>query len=919
VAVQEALGNTVISATALVTVAIGTNPSGGTLSGTLTQSAVSGVATFGDLSINAAGSGYTLTTTASGVAGATSAPFTISSGTPARLVFTVQPTTTTAGSVITSDVQVTVRDSLGNTVTSATTLITLAIGTNPSGATLSGTVSRSAANGVATFSDLAIAQASSGYTLVATASGLAGGTSAAFDVTPGTATNLAVSVQPTATQAGASVTPALEVLARDAFGNTATSFTGNVTLAITVGTGAPGAVLSGTTTRPALAGVALFSDLSVDKAGTGYTLSITASGLAGATSAAFAIVPAPASRLAFGVQPSNTVAGRAIAPAVKVTARDAFGNTDTIFTGSITVAITSGTGASGAVLSGTTTVSAVKGVATFGTLSIDKAGTGYTLTTTAAGLVAATSSAFNITPSTLAFTVQPTTATAGSAIAPAIRVTASDTTFTGQITVAITSGTGAPGAQLSGTKTVTAVLGVATFSNLSINKAGSNYTLTASSAGYNAAVSAAFNITPGAAARLVFSGQPTTAAAGSVIAPAVQVTAADALGNAVATFTGSVTVAIASGTGAVGAQLGGTRTVAAVNGVATFANLTIDKAATGYVLAASATGLTSATSNAFNIIPGVAASLAFTVQPVTTSAGASLTPAVQVTVQDALGNTVTSSTTQITVAIGTNPGGATLGGTPTQTAVGGIATFSGLSLNKVGTGYTLTAAATGLAGATSASFNITPGPTTSLVFSVQPRTTPKGVIMTPALQVTARDAFGNTATGFAGQVTVAITTGTGAVGAVLSGTLTVTAVNGVATFADLNIDRQGSAYTLTANSSGLAAATSTSFDITVATRLVFTVQPTTAAVGATITPAIQVTAYDDVGNAVTNFAGSVAVAITNGTGTQGASLRGTTTLTTVNGTTTFSDLSITKVGTGYTLTATATGLTSAISAAFNIQ
>jgi hypothetical protein len=919
VAVQDALGNTVINATSLITVAIGTNPTGGTLSGTLTQSALNGVATFGDLSINAAGIGYTLTTTASGVAGTTSAPFTISSGTPSRLVFTVQPATASAGSLITPDVQVTVRDSLGNTVTSATTLITLAIGTNPSGATLSGTVSRSAANGVASFSDLAIALASSGYTLVATASGLAGGTSAAFDVTPSTATNLAVAAQPTVTQAGSNLAPALQVLARDAFGNTATSFTGNVTVAITVGTGAPGAVLSGTTTRPALAGVALFSDLSIDKAGSGYTLSTTSSGLAGATSAAFGIVPAPASRLAFSVQPSNTVAGRAITPAVKVTAQDPFGNTDTTFTGSVTVVITGGTGTSGAVLSGTRTVSAVKGVATFSTLNINLPGSGYTLTSTAAGLVAATSSGFNITPSTLAFTVQPTTATAGSVITPAIRVTASDTTFTGQITVAITAGTGSPGAVLSGTKTVNAVLGVATFSNLSINKTGNNYTLTASSAGFTSAVSTAFNITPGAAARLVFSGQPTTAAAGSVIAPAVQVTAADALGNAVPSFTGSVTVAIASGTGAVGAQLGGPKTVAAVNGVATFANLNIDKAATGYALAASATGLTSATSTAFNITPGLAANLAFTVQPVTTSAGASVTPAVQVTVQDALGNTVTSSTAQITVAIGTNPGGATLGGTLTQSAVGGIATFAGLSLNKAGTGYTLTAAATGLAGATSASFNITPGSTTSLVFSVQPRTTPKGMNMTPALQVTARDAFGNTATGFAGPVTVAITSGTGAAGAILSGTLTVTAVNGVATFGDLNIDRQGSAYTLTATSSGLTAATSTVFDITVATRLVFTVQPTTAPVGATITPAVQVTAFDDFGNAVTNWVGSMTLAITNGTGTQGASLRGTTTVAAVNGTATFSDLNITKVGTGYSLTATATGLVSAISAAFSIQ
>ncbi len=684
VAVQDALGNTVRSATALITVAIGTNPSGGALSGTLSQSAANGVASFPNLSINAAGSGYTLTTTASGLAGTTSAPFVITSGIPARLVFTVQPTTATAGALIAPAVQVTVRDSLGNTVTGATTLVTLAIGTNPSGGTLSGTLSRSAANGVATFSDLAIAQAGSGYTLVATGSGLAGGTSAAFDVTPGAATNLAFAVQPTATRAGTSITPALQVAARDGFGNTVTSFIGNITVAISSGTGTAGAVLSGTTTRPALAGVALFSDLSVDKAGSGYSLSATASGLSGATSATFAIAPAPASRLAFGVQPSTTAAGKAIAPAVQVAAQDAFGNIDTTFVGGVTVAITSGTGTSGAVLSGTTTVTPVKGVATFGTLSIDKPGGGYTLTATAAGLVATTSNGFSITGTTLAFTVQPTTATAGSAIAPAIQVTASDTSFIGQVTVVITSGTGAPGATLSGTTTVTAVRGVATFSGLSITKAGSNYTLTASSAGLITMVSAAFSITPGAAG-LVFTSQPTTAAAGSVIVPAVQVTALDAFGNTVTSFTGSVTVAIAGGTGALGAQLSGTKTVTAANGVATFSDLSINKAATGYVLAASATGLTSVASSAFAIVPGAAAKLAFTVQPVSTTAGTTMTPAIQVTVQDASGNTVTSATIQVTVAIGTNPPGGTLTGTLTQSAVNGVATFSDLSINKTAT------------------------------------------------------------------------------------------------------------------------------------------------------------------------------------------------------------------------------------------
>ncbi len=49
---------------------------------------------------------------------------------------------------------------------------------------------------------------------------------------------------------------------------------------------------------------------------------------------------------------------------------------------------------------------------------------------------------------------------------------------------------------------------------------------------------------------------------------------------------------------------------------------------------------------------------------------------------DAYGNLVSSDNThQVTVALGTNPGGGTLGGTTTATVSGGVATFSNLSIN----------------------------------------------------------------------------------------------------------------------------------------------------------------------------------------------------------------------------------------------
>ena len=61
----------------------------------------------------------------------------------------------------------------------------------------------------------------------------------------------------------------------------------------------------------------------------------------------------------------------------------------------------------------------------------------------------------------------------------------------------------------------------------------------------------------------------------------------------------------------------------------------------------------------------------------------------------------------VTVAIGTNPSGGTLSGTKTVNAVAGVATFSGLSIDNIGTGYTLVASASGLTSGTSTAFDIT--------------------------------------------------------------------------------------------------------------------------------------------------------------------------------------------------------------------
>jgi hypothetical protein len=169
----------------------------------------------------------------------------------------------------------------------------------------------------------------------------------------------------------------------------------------------------------------------------------------------------------------------------------------------------------------------------------------------------------------------------------------------------------------------------------------------------------------------------------------------------------------------------------------------------------------------------------------------------------------------VTLAIGTNPGGGTLSGITTVTAVNGVATFSGLSINRTGPGYTLTASSSGLTGATSAAFNITPGTATRLAFIVQPGNTARNTTMVPAVQVAVQDALGNTVTTSTAAITLTIgnNPGTPQPG-VLQGGAATNAVNGVATFSGLQINRAGTGYTLIASSPGLTSVTSSTFNIT---------------------------------------------------------------------------------------------------------
>lgn len=242
--------------------------------------------------------------------------------------------------------------------------------------------------------------------------------------TPADSLHLVFTVQPSATVAGATMAPALQVTVQDAVGQTVASFSGSVTIEITDGTGNEDAELSGTTTVAAVAGVATFSTLSIDNAASDYTFTATAEGTIAATSMPFAVTAeaaavtttgpsttseatgvasdppgggsaSPAAHAEFAAPPTPIQAGAPIVPAVQVMLRDAAGQTMSGATTSVTIEITDGTGDEDAELSGTTTVTAVAGVATFTNLSIDKPGK-YTLTAKASGLEAVVSAEFEV-------------------------------------------------------------------------------------------------------------------------------------------------------------------------------------------------------------------------------------------------------------------------------------------------------------------------------------------------------------------------------------------------------------------------------------------------------------------------------------------------------------------------------------------
>jgi hypothetical protein len=260
---------------------------------------------------------------------------------------------------------------------------------------------------------------------------------------------------------------------------------------------------------------------------------------------------------------------------------------------------------------------------------------------------------------------------------------------------------------------------------------------------------------------------------------------------------------------------------------------------------------------------GPAAQLAFTTaypsSPTTTDLGT-----IAVAIKDASGNTITSdSTSTVTLATNQNTGSFACSGAGglTQTAVNGVATFTGCTQSTIANGYTLTASATSLPDVTGSSFDITSGPATQIrlwwscpstgcVSPVPEAGAGLPFIEQPAVEI--EDAQGRTVTSDSStQVTLSLTAGPSATLSCTGG-LTMTVTAGWAWYSGCSIDTAGTGYELTATTASLGSSSRGPFDVTgpnTAARLTFLASPpaTTYAYLGTIKVAVE----DLFGNVIT--------------------------------------------------------------------
>jgi hypothetical protein len=618
--------------------------------------------------------------------------------------------------------------------------------------------------------------------------------------------------------------------------------------------------------------------------------------------------PHTATSLAFVQQPTGTIAGSTITPAVTVKVLDGTGVLMTGSSASVTLAITSGTGASGATLGGTVTKSAVNGVATFGDLIISKAATGYQLTATSSNLTSTTSTQFNISSGSVNATsstvnTNPASVVADGTTSSTVTVTLLDANTNPVSGKTVTLSQGSGNSTISAASGTSNSSGVVTFTVKDTKAETVTYTATDTTDSVVVAQTANVAFIPGALNHFAIAPISSPKTAGTPFTVS-NITAQDVNNNTVTAFTSPVTY---------GGTAGVTGTSAAFTaGILTNASVTPSVAGTNLTFTVSDGSGHTGSATIATVNPGAAAKLVYTTVPSTGTAGTAFSVTVQS--QDANGNPANPSS-NTTIALSKATGGGTLSGTLTGSipSTGNSVTISSVVYSKSDT-MTLTATATAgqttLTPVTSGNIVFSPGAASKLVFTTQPGGGTGGTAWSQQPVVALEDANNNILSGDnTDQINLSINTNPGG-GALACTVNPANVAAGSASFAGCKIDKQGSGYVLKATS-GSFSTTSSNFNVTIgpAAQLSFTTSPGgTIVAGSAFPTQPTVTIQDAGGNTVTSSTASITLSITSGTGATGAALACTANPKAASsGVDTFGGCNI-SVGSNasYTLTATAT-------------
>ncbi|MFP2896455.1 lamin tail domain-containing protein [Corallococcus sp. 4LFB] len=679
-----------------------------------------------------------------------------------------------------------VRDGAGAVVTDSTAEVTLSLG---SGGIVfpEGLLTVAAVNGVATFPGVVLKKAGKGYHFIANAPGFEPAASSVFTVAPGPVTALEVDSSLDPVTAGVAVSQ--EITLKDAFANTATNYTGTVTLTSTDAT----ATLPSHTFTAADAGKFKFQGLIFRTAARQFMTVADSAGAFSFTSRVD-VLAAAASKLAFTQQPATPVSTRASLGAVQVTLQDAFGNRTLATAPSVTLTLPAGA----FTLNRTLREAPMDGVATFTGVGIAGHGTTH-LVASAQGFQDVNSADVqvvdDVAPAKPVLTQTGATETGltvqwtgvgddgvqGQLASQELRYATSAITTDADFDAATSVTVGAP--------VPPGTVQSATLSGLG---AGKTYhvALKATDAHGNSSRSDSLAVSTAdpQVTQLAFTPQPANGNAGSALAN-VKVSLLDARGDVVPMATTAVTLTLTGQPGFTAV------TVAAVDGVATFSGLRVDTAGT-FTFTATAGSLTQE-SESFMVGAGAAAKLVLSAFTAPVDAGKENDVTVSVT--DAFGNRIRDYAG--TVHFTSSDAQAVLPGAYTFTLLDeGRHTFR-VELRSAGDQDVTVEDVANPSLTVTRTYAIVPASPNQLAFASAPTTgTVRESLVDIAVAV--QDAYGNTVTGAQADVQLALVGGTFA-----QGIPTRATVSGVATFADLSVEAEGT-YQLRASSDALQDLTS---------------------------------------------------------------------------------------------------------------